>query len=317
MPISRKRKGTTRHRRNLFQGPLPIGQLFDRTVQKYYDVPAPPILYHYTTWMGTSGILSEQQFWATAHDCTNDPAELISADSIFLEALRSERKHATGAAVQALDYLLDGYQSLQVGRVLTACLACFSAARDDVPQRRKYAEEGRGLCLGVQILDEAFPRDRRQPLVKVLYSESLWRKNVTKALREICSLLSRADACRENVATGFKALYRIATHAAISAKKPEWEVEQEYRLVRLVDQNERHELKKRESAGKTIRYLPLFVRTGGKRIALSEITIGPNQTAEEAREGLTGLLARSNYRPDCPEYPKIRVSEVSPWNRQK
>jgi hypothetical protein len=88
--------------------------------------------------------------------------------------------------------------------------------------------------------------------------------------------------CSENLALGLKALYRIATHAAISAKESAWEVEQEYRLVRLVDHNERRKLKERQFAGKTIRHLPIFVRAEGQHIALAEIMIGPNQNAKEA-----------------------------------
>jgi hypothetical protein len=147
--------------------------------------------------------------------------------------------------------------------------------------------------------------------VKVLYSETSGRENVTRAMQEICSVLSRARVSDENSALGFRALYRIATHASISAKHQRWEIEQEYRLVKLVDEKEGYMLKKRESAGKTIQYLPLFVRAKGRRIAFAEIMTGPNQNPEEGRERLKRLLANSAYGPECPKYPEITASELS------
>src|SRR5436305_1127519 len=111
MPSSRKRKRQKRHPRNLFRGPLALDRMFDKVVEKGYDVSAPRVLYHYTKWAGASGILSEQQFWATAHHCTNDPTELVSADSIILEVATNLRQNATGAAAEALNRFLSGWSS--------------------------------------------------------------------------------------------------------------------------------------------------------------------------------------------------------------
>jgi len=58
------------------------------------------------------------------------------------------------------------------------------------------------------------------------------------------------------------------------------------RQANLVDHNERHKLKEQQFAGKTIPYLPIFVRAEGKHIALAEIMIEPNQNAKEVHERL-------------------------------
>lgn len=197
--------------------------------------------------------------------------------------------------------------------MLTTCLVCFSAERDDANQWKKYGDDGRGLCLGIQVLNETPPTDSRCGLVKIEYSEGSWRETVTRAFKEICSVLSRARFLTHNIVLGSKALYRIATHASISAKHPEWAAEREYRLVKLVFDDELLKLRERESAGKTLRYLPVPVRVEGKRIALAEVIIGPNQNAEDARERLAALLAGNGYVPECPEYPDIAVLSISPW----
>ena len=56
---------------------------------------------------------------------------------------------------------------------------------------------------------------------------------------------------------------------------------------------------------KTIQYLPVSVRVEGKRIALAELIVGPNQDAENARQRLKELLADNGYSAETPEYPKI------------
>ena len=58
-----------------------------RQVPRRGDRPRPSTIasvYHYTTWSAVEGILLSQEFWATAHTCTNDPAELVSADDTIL-----------------------------------------------------------------------------------------------------------------------------------------------------------------------------------------------------------------------------------------
>jgi len=77
------------------------------------------------------------------------------------------------------------------------------------------------------------------------------------------------------------------------------------RQANLVDHNERHKLKEQQFAGKTIPYLPIFVRAEGKHIALAEIMIEPNQNAKEVHKRLKGLLGPTITRSI---FPSIRRS---------
>jgi hypothetical protein len=80
--------------------------MFDGMVSDAFKVAAPKILHHYTSWAGAEGILRSQTFWATAHDCTNDEAELKSADGIIMEVAREVRRSTRGAASTVLDLFL-------------------------------------------------------------------------------------------------------------------------------------------------------------------------------------------------------------------
>ena len=197
--------------------------------------------------------------------------------------------------------------------MLTVCLVCFSIARDDAGQWKRYGDNGRGVCLGIRVLAEPPPTGLPGALVTVDYPEPSWRDNVTKCFQEICSILTRAQVSTENIRMGLNALDRIAAHASISAKQRQWSVEREFRRVTLVPGKCRQKLKGRQSAGKTQRYLSVSVRAEGKRIALAEIMVGPNQNVDDVREGLEVLLAENGYTTESPEYPKITVSQVPPW----
>ena len=315
MPRSRKRLRHKSRRTKARRDPLALEQMFDQVVRDTHNVPAPGVLYHYTTWAGAQGILSSQRFWATAHDCTNDEAELVSADSIIIEVANELRKNATGAAAKVLDLFLNGYPSLQVTRLITVCLACFSVARDDKEQWERYGDDGRGICLGISLLDEPSPKNPPAALIKVDYSESSWRDTLRKGFGKLCSIFSRAEDSPQNCELGLSAIYRIAVFASITAKRAEWAAEQEFRHVTLVRENAGIQLRERESAGKTMRYLPISLRAEGKRIALAEIIIGSNQNAEDTREQLKRLLADKGYKVvDSIEYPVITVSAIPPWD---
>jgi hypothetical protein len=316
--MSRKRGGGRyfANQSALFHGGLAIDKMYDRVVSDGYDKSAPPTVYHYTSWNGASGILRSQRFWATAHQCTNDRAELKSADAVILEVAEEVRKGQENVlAREALRLFITGFHDLgmKVGSLLTVCLACFSASRDDAEQWKRYGDYGRGLMLGIRVVNEPAPTDYTAATVKVDYDEKSWRDTITESFRDICKILSqgRALPSQENLELALNALHRIAAHASIQAKKTEWAVEQEYRRVVLL--RDPSKLQKRPSAtGEEILYLPTLVREDGKRILLDEITIGPNQDVKDACEKLEKLLTECGYVPGTPEYPKITISCAPP-----
>lgn len=67
----------------------------------------------------------------------------------------------------------------------------------------------------------------------------------------MCSLLGRREVppTRHNVGLGLSALHRIAAFAAISAKRQQWSLEQEFRYVGLVRDGAKVVPKERESLG--------------------------------------------------------------------
>jgi len=133
------------HSKKKFIDPLKLDGLFDVLVNESIRPKPADVLYHYTDWNGARGILLGQHFWETAHDCTNDEAELVSAHSVILEVAGTLRKEAHGVVAATLDLFLRSYPRLQVNKLKTIYLACFTLAKDDREQWGKYADNGRGL----------------------------------------------------------------------------------------------------------------------------------------------------------------------------
>ncbi|HEX3821211.1 MAG TPA: hypothetical protein VHW45_12815 [Candidatus Sulfotelmatobacter sp.] len=273
---------------------------------------APSILYHYTSWDAAKAILASRQFWATSHDCTNDTAELVSADQVIIEVAKELLREATGVTAEVLRMFIDSYSKLHVTRVISICLACFSESRDDPSQWDNYGDGGRGLCLGIKVVNEPPPLDPPTALIKVDYSESSWRTELKKSFGDMCAVLSRARASRHNLELGLNAFLRQAAFMSISAKQARWAGEREFRRVTLVTRKSGITLSERVTPDGVKRYLPVSVRTEGKLIALAEVIVGPNRNFEESRQEMQKYLGEIGYQLTAVEYPEFVRSAVPP-----
>ena len=140
---------------------------------------------------------------------------------------------------EMFDLFLEKFPDMSVGHLMTVYLACFSMARDDPEQWRRYGENGHGVCLGIRVLDEPGPVSPEfgSTLVKVEYSASSLRESVKRSFHQLLSLVARAELTRQNVELGLNALNRVAAFTSIAAKQPQWAVEQEFRHVTVLHKN--------------------------------------------------------------------------------
>lgn len=260
MPKSRKRKTNKPHHAKRVTDLLPLARMFDRVALPTPLPSTPPVLYHYTSVVGAEGIISSQQFWATAHHCTNDTAELSSADTAILEVATDLRRTTSGTGARVLDVFLANYAKAHILRSITVCLACFTTARDDHDQWRKYGDDGRGICLGIRLLNEPGPKQQASALMQVDYSEPSWRQTIRTEFGRILEFTAGVSNIPMNIALGASALNRQAAFQAIIAKHAEWAGEQEFRHVTLVADSARDQLKSRASESGAKVYFPVVVR---------------------------------------------------------
>ena len=296
-----------------------LDEKLDTIVQESFRATAPAVLYHYTTWEGAAGILASRQFWCTAHDCTNDPAELSTADQVISEVAAQLKPTAEEPTRYLLDLFLENYSRMKVSQMTPVFIACFSKARDSEGQWQEYAANGAGLCLGLSVINEAMPTDDGlgRLLAPVDYSEDSWRKRVTTGFEAISAALrslgSELDTVPQRaLELGLNALFRIAAYAAVTAKKRQWSSEEEWRQVVIARRGVEIQPCERQGHQSVTRYLKVFVRQADRPIVLAEVIIGPNQSAEPARDKLVKLLRAAGYPNEFAPFPDIALAASNP-----
>jgi hypothetical protein len=148
--------------------------------------------------------------------------------------------------------------------------------------------------------------------MQVDYSEESWRAKLRADFNLACSELERPKVlhCEENIRLGAEILNWIAESYSLTAKQENWKAEQEIRRIVLVDAGADLQPRERDArSGKRIRYIEVPVRRSGKRIALAEVIIGPNQYGDLGRQKVTQILHAAGYTPGDAEYPEISISD--------
>ena len=315
MPKSRRRPGSKkRYGKRLFNARTEIAKWFEEIgVNPEKNLPY-KVLYHYTSTAGASSILESQKFWATAHDCTNDKGELVSANATILDVAQKVRAKASGLPARVLTLFLQNYEKEMIANIRTAYLCCFSMPRDDANQWQLYGVDGKGVCLGLRIINEPGPESNEtfSRLFEVTYSEDALRQWFSETLDKICAALSRYPITPQNVRAALASISGVAAFASMTAKTPYWSSELEVRHVTLDKTGRGVKPSVRTGRdGKEIRYLPVSLRADDKLIALDEIIIGAAQDFDDLRAQFETLLKAKGYVEGSIEYPRITFSRYA------
>jgi len=286
-----------------------LNSKFEQIISDSYYRQSPSVLYHYTSWESAKSILSTKKFRFSAYDCTNDPAELESANEI----IRTVANNVRQAFKDPIDMFIKHFEILKASKVIKIYLGCFSDQKNTDSQWMKYADQGKGLCLGINVLQEAPPEHDgvNCGLVRVEYSEEPLRKQVDVGFRTICQALSQSRLKNDEQAQkdALNAISRIAGFAAIGAKKPQWSAEKERRQVAIVRKGFLDKIVSMEKVSRGNRYIELPLRAGDKLISLNEIIIGHNnQDIESAKSRVQKILSDCGYSNGDAEFPKITVA---------
>lgn len=263
----------------------------DGIVAESYVASPPDTLYHYTKMEGAKGILRSRSIWATRHDCTNDVAELRTADSAVVDIAQDLHRRGSDRRTQELlAYILRDYDRFKASRFLPAYLACFSTVRDS-PAQWWYGDQGRGLCIGFRVLRDEAPPDHPAlgwSLVRVDYDEQSVRQRIAQAFTKI--LKASTDAFPNQMPLEAKtlaltALYRVAAIANATTKAATWADECEWRYLALQKRGVPFTPLVRETpAGKAF-YYPLPIRRDDLLPQVDEVVIGPNCAATPSAVG--------------------------------
>ncbi len=205
-------------------------------------------LYHYTSMAGLVGMLQTQQMWLTSVFHLNDPSELAYGINVALEALAAASDNAPPEVqrfcVRAKRILLKS------GREFFGWfVGSMSAAPNDLGQWRAYADNGRGVAIGLAPSLFKIERDSRDlPLLekfqvaRVNYRRTTLEDRIRVAVEGAVAAFAKAKTLLANTEAEEAFGREMATHiatplfmAAISTKDPAFALEREFRIVLVND----------------------------------------------------------------------------------
>ena len=272
------------------------------------------ILYHYTDFIAMNGILHDKELRVNNVLNMNDAEEM----QLFLRGIFtavSRRLENDGESEKALDLKKKVIELKKNRFEYSAYAACFSTFRDDAAQWERYANRGRGVCLGMrqEILEKM--TGGAITLQKVYYEDDL---ESHPFVEEIYTLIRESkDISEHNLP--LLAKVREAWRKSASFKHPSFSSENEIRLVVMPLNADDFDVKPRYHVAKERikKYYPLDLETMCARAGasmedlISEIIIGPmsTQSLPILQDYLQDLsldtLAEKVVLSDCPLQSRI------------
>jgi hypothetical protein len=260
-------------------------------------MPAPRILYHYTTQEGLLGIIKRRCLWTTNIFYLNDSTEFNYA----LELVRADLKERFGGPAARNDqkqFYEDALMTLDgvahsVPEAFSLHVGSFSANGDSLSQWRAYTLNGIGFSLG---FDEAYlqslAKRQKYELVECEYDE-------IRHKRAISVLIDESVETKDDLNL-FHELIRLSPRL----KHPKFEEEQEWRIVSEDMGHGKPEFR----AGKSmlIPYSEFKLEGEDGIVRIAEICVGPTPHPQLAMASVTELINRA----DKLARAKVRLSDV-------
>ena len=272
------------------------------------------VLYHYTDYLAFHGILKDRELRVNNVRNMNDAAEMqLFMNGIFravereLEAEQADEK--LGKLRELANELNKKYFDY------AAYAACFSTYRDDASQWERYANRGKGVCLGIDrnVLEKM--TGGAITLQKVYYQDDVDTHPLVKKLYDLT--MSEEIITEDNPA--LKAALADCWRNSASFKHPSFSSEHEVRLVVMPFGAADFDVKPRYHVTKDRikKYYPLDLDAMCEKASASledlitEIIVGPESTQSLPiiRDYLKDLsfqkLAERVYMSDCPLRSKM------------
>ena len=274
-------------------------------------------LFHYTDMRGMLGIINSEQIWFTSIFHLNDPSELSYGIEMAVAVLHEEAQKS-GSAVTAFCRWMERLLVKAGGEIFGFFVASFSQNRDDLGQWRAYADNGRGVAIGLApklfevVSDLSKLSVAENTLVAdVSYNQARFALTLMKLIQRAIAVITRGEASirssaeREEFGKEIARLLAVPIFSyAVKYKHPAYAHEKETRLLLVNDLNKlRSLIEMRVRGSSLVPYIPspLRVRSPG---AITKIMIGP-AADELAEDAIRAFLRKYGLPLDILERSKI------------
>jgi hypothetical protein len=266
----------------------------------------PPVVYHYTSAKGLSGVVNSARVWATTTAELNDTSELLHATEILQFTLR---RHAREAALPEYKVLFPPQVlnfDYQRPDLATTFVSSLSGAEDDLSQWCMYADNFQGVALGfdssaLMALDAAADISQQIGFFAMSYTqgeqEEAFEWLVTRWEREASAAVARdlRHASNPNLYLShwFGNLAVAAMSMLARMKSHHFHSENEWRLAHLHTRGREDCLVHSGNGAKTHVELDLTQLTG--RLPLVSVWLAPGVANDMSEAALRNLLNTSGY----------------------
>ena len=250
-------------------------------------------LFHFTDMKGIQGILDSEEMWFTSIFHLNDPSELSYGIGLALDVLH-EKSKLGAPVVKAFCAWMAHVLVKAGGEIFGFFVASFSRVDDDLGQWRAYADNGRGVAIGlaaklfeVETNHGVLGLAEKTIASRVTYDRNETILNLTNAITRAIEILVHCDCNAgsesERQEFGKELARQLAVPIflyAITSKHPAYSHESETRLLIINDLEKLGPITETRSRGSEIvPYIPsrLPVRSPG---AITKIMIGPAARAD-------------------------------------
>ena len=258
------------------------------------------LLYHYTTAHGLEGILRRRTAWATAARYLNDAQEVRYAVHLARSRLAELADDAPTGRRDLIGRLSRSLDRLDSDRPLV-CVFSLTRRADDLSQWRAYCPQSGGFSLGFepQALRETAER-QGCVLEQCVYDAGAHRKMIDKAIDGVVSKLPDtaprgASAVEQKAESLARALVRRIERIAPLIKWPDYEAEDEWRIIWAATSTNIDRLHYRATASLFIPYVEIDLSANGA-LPLESIHVGPGPNQNNAIVSLAYLLRSLGVR---------------------
>lgn len=266
-------------------------------------------VYHYTNLEGLLGILKEKRFRASSSIYLNDKKEFTNGLEVFSQDLFA---NFCGSDISKV--VLEELGRVQVSNKF---VTSFSVESDLLSQWRGYADDGRGVAVGIdrlkfkELLDDNL--DINVEDFFVIYDDDRKKEIARKVVSVVLSNIhDKISDNSEVIKFAQNELVKNAVRVAGYFKDSAFKEEKEFRFEKSLDLNTNlsdvfHRISKN---GLLVPYTHITVNTvpfKSNSLPISKIIIGPSLNFELNKRAIQQMLLKSEYNLDEVE---ISASEI-------
>jgi hypothetical protein len=256
-------------------------------------MPDTDMLFHYTSQVGLSGILKENEIWGTNIHYLNDSSEFKHAFKLVRDIIP---KYLSDAGKMGItNYFLKIFDENveKVSPNICIFVTSFSGKGNLLSQWRGYCNEGTGYSIGFDRKTlEQVALDNDLELLDCIYTSEKQEIELEKCVKEILDQFQSGDPSVPRVA---HTLYTSLTRISSKFKHASFSEEEEVRLVSKIVDFMDEKIEFRYGKSTLIPYLKfaLVIKKIQNTVPLiTKIYVGPTPDKNLAKLAVTNLLCK-------------------------